>query len=504
MPPPAPLDCSVEDCYFKTAAGAPTWEIMVTLLTTHTQAVHGGSRQQTLSSQFMLEKLPRPTFTLNMTESQWSFVKTQWDNYIQQTQVSPAVELMQLQAACDGPLQQKILDSGACSSLTNTNLFIAKIKELAVIVATNVLNSEGQVEQFFSQNRKPRKIRERHNNKRKFMQVKMEAKMFKQDPEYYEAGADEMQGYQENFSIDSNRDGTDRSTDNDGDNDEPKSIQANPKTDVATSKYYFSDKERERNKNNGSDNEGNETKSHQAKQTTKLDINEPTFSDRESDGATDRDSKKDNYEEKASKANHDNMVDISNQAPPRPVPTSANVLPKQFVSYGYTSSGLSIPSPLFTSSSSFPSYTMFNQARSFPPQYSSYTSNRVGSVFEKYRPPYVGDRNSANGNHEPKSNQGNQTTEVDISKSTFYDRNGDRNRNKYSNNDQQKSEPKQKTGIQPCSICQFPCFKRVALQAHMVTECRLINQTVGKTKDYSCSLSLNVSQMPSGDIVGIE
>ena len=71
---------------------------------------------------------------MNMSESQRSFIKIQWDNYIKQTPVSPAVQLMQLQAACDGSLQQRIFDTGTYPSLSTADLFLAKMKELSVIV----------------------------------------------------------------------------------------------------------------------------------------------------------------------------------------------------------------------------------------------------------------------------------------------------------------------------------------------------------------------------------
>lgn len=136
MPPPPPLECSVTECLFTTPVGAPTWETMLTLLTTHTQAVHGGggAPQPAVPNPSRLEKLPRPTFTLKMTESQWSFTKLQWENYIKQTPVSPAIQLMQLQAACDGALQQRIFDTGTYAALTTVDPFLAKMKELAVIV----------------------------------------------------------------------------------------------------------------------------------------------------------------------------------------------------------------------------------------------------------------------------------------------------------------------------------------------------------------------------------
>ena len=85
MPPPAPLLCSVPGCDYETPQGAPTWEACITLLTTYAQSVHGGGAQPVTTTGSKLEKLPRPTFTLNMTESQWSFTKIQWDNYINQS-----------------------------------------------------------------------------------------------------------------------------------------------------------------------------------------------------------------------------------------------------------------------------------------------------------------------------------------------------------------------------------------------------------------------------------
>ena len=137
MPPPTPLKCSSPECQWETPTGCPTWELMTTQLTLHIQTAHGGGGGQSSASQSSkLEKLPRPTFTLNMTESSWSFTKVQWDNYIQQSQapVSESVKLMQLQAACDQSLRQRVFDTGTYSSLTTADLFLKKMKELSVIV----------------------------------------------------------------------------------------------------------------------------------------------------------------------------------------------------------------------------------------------------------------------------------------------------------------------------------------------------------------------------------
>ena len=135
MAPPTPLRCSHATCDYETPVGAPTWDIMVNLLSTHAQTVHGGGGQtQPVTSNSKLEKLPRPVFSLNMSESQWTFTKMQWDNYISQCQVSASVQLMQLQAACDDELRQRVFDTGQYASLTDTASFLNKMKELAVVV----------------------------------------------------------------------------------------------------------------------------------------------------------------------------------------------------------------------------------------------------------------------------------------------------------------------------------------------------------------------------------
>ena len=134
MTPLAPLLCSVPGCDYETPQRAPTWEACITLLTTYAQSVHGCGAQPVTTTGSKLKKLPRPTFTLNMTESQWSFTKIQWDNYIKQSAVSESVKLMQLQAACDDSLHKRVFDTGTYSSLTTEALFLNKMKELSVIV----------------------------------------------------------------------------------------------------------------------------------------------------------------------------------------------------------------------------------------------------------------------------------------------------------------------------------------------------------------------------------
>ena len=100
MAPPPPLTCSVPDCEFATPQGTPTWEIMSTLLNTHTLANHnaGGGTMGGGSSTSAprLEKLPRPTFQLDMTQSEWAFKYSQWQAYISQTPTQETIKVQQL------------------------------------------------------------------------------------------------------------------------------------------------------------------------------------------------------------------------------------------------------------------------------------------------------------------------------------------------------------------------------------------------------------------------
>ena len=69
-----------------------------------------------------------------MTESQWNYTRTLWDSYIKQTVVSEATKVMQLQAACDNALRQRVFDTGTHASLTTEEAFLNKMKELSVII----------------------------------------------------------------------------------------------------------------------------------------------------------------------------------------------------------------------------------------------------------------------------------------------------------------------------------------------------------------------------------
>ena len=67
-----------------------------------------------------LERLPRPVFSLNMTEATWEFTVIEWNSYIGQAVSTPGNRLLQLRAACDAELRKRVYDSGDYSGVILT------------------------------------------------------------------------------------------------------------------------------------------------------------------------------------------------------------------------------------------------------------------------------------------------------------------------------------------------------------------------------------------------
>ena len=136
MAPPRRLLCSALLCEYTTPEGTPNWEMMFNLLNIPSQAAQGVAGHQAtapVTATSRLEKLPRPIFSLNSSEATWNFTKTLWDAYISQTAATDSVKLQQLQAACDKALLQRVFHTGMDATLNTVELFLEKMKELAVV-----------------------------------------------------------------------------------------------------------------------------------------------------------------------------------------------------------------------------------------------------------------------------------------------------------------------------------------------------------------------------------
>ena len=127
----APYECSVADCDYVTPEATPAQ--MLNLLTLHANCVHLTNQPAAPAAvASKLEKLPRPVFSLNMTEADWQFKEIDWNSYIEQTPSSDNAKLLQLRAACDDSLRQRVCDSGGWTLRTVPEL-LARIKDLAVV-----------------------------------------------------------------------------------------------------------------------------------------------------------------------------------------------------------------------------------------------------------------------------------------------------------------------------------------------------------------------------------
>ena len=140
---PVPLKCTASDCEFITPPNCPDWEKMLKLLELHTAAVHNVPTGQVgASPSTKLEKLPRPSFSLDMTQSEWAFKESQWQAYISQSTVSEKVKVQQLQAACEQDLLRRVHDAGGLDKLDTELLLLAQIKKLAVKVVHKTLHMQ--------------------------------------------------------------------------------------------------------------------------------------------------------------------------------------------------------------------------------------------------------------------------------------------------------------------------------------------------------------------------
>ena len=136
---PAPQECTSPDCTFTTPPTCPDWEAMLRVLQKHTDANHRApqgdqSNGQASISNSKLEKLPMPTFSNDMTQSDYAFKESQWEAYIGLSVTSEQVKVQQLRAACDEDLLCRVYDAGGLQGLNTEKDLLKQIKKLGVRV----------------------------------------------------------------------------------------------------------------------------------------------------------------------------------------------------------------------------------------------------------------------------------------------------------------------------------------------------------------------------------
>ena len=125
MTPPPSMECSFDGCEFITPPAIPTYELMVKALELHIQA-HTYEKSKIVK----VEKPKRPTLTVNMAETDWTFFEHKWERYKRQSGITGQQVIDEVWACLDADLERLAFQDGIHS--TNGEELLQKIKSLAV------------------------------------------------------------------------------------------------------------------------------------------------------------------------------------------------------------------------------------------------------------------------------------------------------------------------------------------------------------------------------------
>ena len=131
MAPPTPMPCSVPKCEYVTAAGIPTFELVIKCLDLHTQSNHNSNGREA-ATQAKTEKPKRPSLNAGMSEADWQFFSHKWDRYVRQAKLNESQISDELWACMDVELERLAFNDGISS--TNRDTLLDEIKKLAVTV----------------------------------------------------------------------------------------------------------------------------------------------------------------------------------------------------------------------------------------------------------------------------------------------------------------------------------------------------------------------------------
>lgn len=135
MVAPEPLACSAPECGWTTPRGVPHFEQLIQLMSFHNNQAHptaaeGGNHRPTTK----VDKRPRPDVTLEMTEHDWRFFLSEWQDYKRATGISGQHLLDELWSCMTADLKRLAFDQGGKETLTTEDLMLSRIRLLAVSV----------------------------------------------------------------------------------------------------------------------------------------------------------------------------------------------------------------------------------------------------------------------------------------------------------------------------------------------------------------------------------
>ena len=147
MVPPPSQECSNVDCQYSTPEGIPTWELIATFISNHTQAVHSTpaaaqpDAQAQAHARPRAEKVPRPQIKLGIGQDEFSYFKNGWISYKRSCGITDETETRdQLRAACQEDLRRNLFSclGSKLDTLTEQQL-LEEIEKLAVLQQNNLV-----------------------------------------------------------------------------------------------------------------------------------------------------------------------------------------------------------------------------------------------------------------------------------------------------------------------------------------------------------------------------
>ena len=138
MAPLPPMTCTAAGCDYSTPDGAPDFAAQLTCMSLHTQQAHPTPGAAGAASAgrptCKVDKRARPTVSLDMSEHDWRFFLSEWDDYKRATGISGQNMLDELWSCMVPDLKRLAFDQGGKDLLNTEELMLARLKLLAVSV----------------------------------------------------------------------------------------------------------------------------------------------------------------------------------------------------------------------------------------------------------------------------------------------------------------------------------------------------------------------------------
>ena len=143
--PPQPMRCQVENCEFETAANLATFDNQFKMLELHLRMAHPqlapapGAASSQAAGGPKPDKLPRPTISEGITQTDWVWFEDRWARYKRSTGLHGQSAVDQLWACASDGLARSCYDSGV-SSTTEEEALLKAMKRLAIRAQNRMVN----------------------------------------------------------------------------------------------------------------------------------------------------------------------------------------------------------------------------------------------------------------------------------------------------------------------------------------------------------------------------